>query len=134
MENVLGAVQVKQISREGSAWGHFRLGVSRTPLQSLEEAPCVDFMWSASRQRNQTQRFQRRDELSVFRGHEGARVVEHQVRGKGRLRLDTARERFHGGPWRPWQGFGCYSDCKAEWIMSLGEGRWVGKRGSQETG
>lgn len=41
------------------------------------EAPCVESVWPASRQRGlQIQRFQGRDDLSAFRGHEGACLVE----------------------------------------------------------
>lgn len=42
-----------------------------------EEAPCVEFVWPASRQREQQiQRFQGRDDPSAFRGHGGACLAE----------------------------------------------------------
>lgn len=50
------------------------------------------------------------------------------------LRLDTAGDQSHRGPWRPQQGFRCYSNGKAECRVSLGEGRWVGKSVSKGAG
>lgn len=48
--------------------------------------------------------------------------------------MGTARDQSRKGPWRPQQGFGCYSHGKAECRVSLGEGRRAGKSVSKGTG